>query len=120
MQSIKASPEATVGLGVLGAMGLANVAAERLGIELFTSKATTMITSVPGPSAPVHLAGHQVQNLTVWAPASGSLALTFSLISYAGGVSLGVAADRLVVPDAQCLVDDFEHELQLLVAHEVA
>jgi hypothetical protein len=100
---------------VLGALGLASAAAERIGIDLFTRKATTMITSVPGPSRPARLAGHRLRDLVVWAPASGSLALTFSLLSYAGEVRLGVASDRQVVDDPARLVSGFEDELRLLL-----
>jgi hypothetical protein len=103
-----------MGFGVVGAMGLANVAVERLGVELFTSKASVLLTSVPGPAAPVRLGGQVVRDLLVWAPASGQVAVTCSLLSYAGAVRLGVGADRRVVPDPGALVAGFEAELAAL------
>jgi WS/DGAT/MGAT family acyltransferase len=114
MARIKASPEAIMGYGVIGAMGLASVTVERLGIELFTQKASVMITSVPGPSRAVRLAGRPVRGMTVWAPASGQMGLTCSFVSYAGAVRLGVAADALVVPDPERIVAAFEDEARAL------
>jgi hypothetical protein len=114
MEAIKATPEAVMAFGVLGAMGLASVAVERLGIALFTSKATVMVTSVPGPSAPVGLAGRPVRSMAVWAPASGTMALTASILSYAGEVRVGIATDERVVADPAAITAALDAELAAL------
>lgn len=114
MDAIKAQPDATVAFVVLGAMGLASPRLERFGIELFTKKATMLVTNVPGPSGRVQVAGEDVTSMVVWAPTSGSIGLGFSLLTYAGELRLGVAADANLVPDAGALVACFERELDAM------
>ena len=99
MDTIKAAPDTTVAFMVLGAMGLVSPALERVGIELFTCKASMLITNVPGPAGVVQLAGQDVASMVVWAPTSGSIGLGFSLLTYAGELRLGVAADHGLVPN---------------------
>lgn len=113
MEVAKASPDAHVAVGVLGALG-ASPSLERIGIDIFTSKASMLITNVPGPPAPVHLGGHRLVAPIVWAPVSGSLALGFSLLSYAGAVRLGVAADASVPISPIALAREFEREIDAL------
>jgi hypothetical protein len=52
----------------------------------------------------------------VWAPASGGLGVTLTLLSYRGEVRLGVSADEHVVPDPQEIADAFDDELRVLTA----
>ncbi|MBL9022787.1 MAG: DUF1298 domain-containing protein [Myxococcales bacterium] len=115
MQSAKDSPDAHVAVGVLGALG-ASQPLERLGIDIFTSKASMLITNVPGPPMAVHLGGHELVAPVVWAPVSGSLGLGFSLLSYAGTVRLGVATDESVPVAPSALVRAFEQEIELLAS----
>jgi hypothetical protein len=50
-----------------------------------------------------------------WVPQSGRMGLGVSILSYAGGVTVGVAADAGLVPDPERLVADFERELKGLM-----
>lgn len=115
-EEIKRDPDAIVALGVLGAMGVATSELEHIGIELFTRKASVMITNVPGPPAEIHLAGSALSEMLVWAPVSGHLGLGLSLLSYAGQVRLGVAADTKRVPEPRALVRLYEEELEALLS----
>ena len=56
-----------------------------------------MITNVPGPLAPLSLAGSTVRELLFWVPCTGRLPLGVSILSYAGKVRLGVAGDASVL-----------------------
>jgi len=47
-----------------------------------------------------------------WVPQSGRLGLGISILSYAGGVMLGVATDEGLVPDPERIVAEFEKELR--------
>lgn len=114
MEEVKSSPEAVAAFGVIGAMGLASAAVERFGIELFTRKATLLITNVPGPSSDVRLAGQRVRGLVAWAPASGAVGMTMSLVSYGGEVRLGVSGDERLVPDPVALAARFVDEVRRL------
>ena len=116
MDTLKAAPDTTVAFMVLGAMGLLSPTLERVGIDLFTCKASMLITNVPGPAGTVQLGGQDVTSMVVWAPTSGSLGLGFSLLTYSGELRLGVAADEGLVPDPRALVACFEREIEAMQA----
>ncbi|MCA9598902.1 MAG: wax ester/triacylglycerol synthase family O-acyltransferase [Myxococcales bacterium] len=113
--AIKASPEAMVALSVLGALGVASSEIEHIGIELFTRKATVMVTNVPGPPQTIHLAGKPLDGIMVWAPVAGHIGVGLSLLSYAGQVRLGISTDALRCSDPKSIVRMFEHEIVRLV-----
>jgi hypothetical protein len=104
MDRVKEQPDATVALAVLAAMGVASKEIEHIGVQLFASKATALVTNVPGPTGRVHLAGRSVKGLLVWAPVSGGIGLGFSLLSYADHVRLGVSSDAGRIDDPSALV----------------
>jgi len=114
MDELKRSPEALVAFGVLNVMGFAPAEVERLGLRFFGSKATAVLTNVPGPREPLFLAGRKLERAMFWVPQSGHLGLGISILSYAGGVMLGVATDEGLVPDPEKIVDGFEKEFQAL------
>ena len=114
MDDLKRSPEALVAFGVLNVMGFAPVEVERLGLRFFGSKATAVLTNVPGPREPLYLAGRKVDKVMFWVPQSGHLGLGISILSYAGGVMLGVATDEGLVPDPERIVEGFEKEFTAL------
>ncbi|MCE9575529.1 MAG: WS/DGAT domain-containing protein [Deltaproteobacteria bacterium] len=116
MAAIKQSPEATVALEVLGAIGLAPKRVEDLAIALFTQKASLMITNVPGPRSALHLDGARVTEMGVWAPVSGSIGLGVSILSYAGAVRIGIAADARRVPDPAELAAAIAREVLVLAS----
>jgi hypothetical protein len=60
------------------------------------------------------LMGHPVQSIIVFAPASGSMALSFTLFSYAGELRLGVEADASLDVQPQALAAAFDEALQEL------
>lgn len=114
MDELKRSPEALVAYGVLGLMGATPVEVERVGLRFFGSKATTVLTNVPGPREPLYLAGRKLERIMFWVPQSGRLGLGISILSYAGGVMLGVATDEGLVPDPEKIVEAFEAEFEAL------
>ena len=112
MDGLKQSPEALVAFGVLSLMGLAPVEVEQVGLRFFGSKATAVLTNVPGPRRPLFLAGRKIDRVMFWVPQSGRLGLGISIISYAGGVMLGVASDAGLVPDPEKIVEAFKTEFE--------
>ena len=112
MDGLKQSPEALVAFGVLSLMGLAPVEVEQVGLRFFGSKATAVLTNVPGPRQPLYLAGRKIDRVMFWVPQSGHLGLGISIISYAGGVMLGVATDARLVPDPERIVEAFKTEFE--------
>ena len=116
MDEIKRSPEAIVAFGLLGAIGAAPIPVERLVVELFGRGGTGVMTNVAGPRQPIRLAGLPATRVMFWVPQSGRLGLGVSILSYAGGVSLGVATDAGLVPDPETILVGFRDEFDALAA----
>jgi diacylglycerol O-acyltransferase len=115
MDRIKASSEAIVTFGVLNAIGLVPRLLFPPAVEFFGGKASAVLTNVPGPREPLYLAGKRIANCMFWVPQSGRMGLGVSILSYTGGVMVGVAADAGLVPDPERLVANFERELKGLM-----
>jgi diacylglycerol O-acyltransferase len=114
MDELKGSPEALVSFGVLSLMGLAPVEVEQFGLRFFGSKATAVLTNVPGPRQPLYMAGRKIDKVMFWVPQSGHMGLGISILSYAGGVMLGIASDAGLVPDPERIVEGFKIEFEAL------
>jgi diacylglycerol O-acyltransferase len=114
MDGLKGSPEALVAFGVLSLMGLAPVEVEQLGLRFFGSKATAVLTNVPGPRAPLYMAGRKIDKVMFWVPQSGHLGLGISILSYASSVMLGIATDARLVPDPERIVENFKVEFEAM------
>lgn len=80
-------------------------------VRFFGSRATAVVTNVPGPREVVTILGQPLRDLMFWVPQSGRLALGISLISYAGTVRVGVACDAAIIPDPERIVAGFEQAL---------
>ncbi|WP_284740490.1 WS/DGAT domain-containing protein [Amycolatopsis sp. RTGN1] len=72
--------------------------------RFFAGKAVGVLTNVPGPRAPMTLAGAEVEGIVGWAPCSGRQAITICVFSYAGQVRIGFGTDRKLIPDPEALV----------------
>jgi diacylglycerol O-acyltransferase / wax synthase len=115
MAGIKASSEAIVSFGVLNAIGMVPRQLHPPAIEFFGSKASVVMTNVPGPTEPLYLAGRRITTCMFWVPMSGHLGLGISILSYAGEVMVGVAADAGLIGDPARIVAAFERELRGLM-----
>jgi WS/DGAT/MGAT family acyltransferase len=111
MAALKGSAEAVVVLRILDLAGRMPLAIQRQLVRIFGSKATAVLTSVPGPIRELRLAGHPIRDLLFWVPQAGHLGLGLSLCSYAGRVRLGVACDAGLVAEPAAVVAAFEAEL---------
>lgn len=115
MDSLKGSLEAGVVLGLLNAVGHAPRLVHRLLLKIFGTKATAVMTSVPGPRQPLYLAGQEIRDMLYWVPQSGGLGMGVSICSYRGRVRLGVATDSGLVPDPGAIVRGFHDELDTML-----
>ena len=115
MDRIKATPEAQVAFAILAATGVASAEIESIVIDIFSRKASVMVTNIPGPPVPLVMAGRNLERILVWAPTAGHVALGISLLSYAGAMHLTVAADAALVPDPERIVAGFERDLDALL-----
>jgi diacylglycerol O-acyltransferase / wax synthase len=118
MDAIKHSREPAVAFGVLALLGLSPSQFEQFGVGMFTAETSLVLTNVPGPREPVYVAGSRVAGVLPWAPCAGSLGMTVTIFSYAGGVRIGVMTDARRVPDPDRLTRAFTAELAALARRE--
>ena len=114
MGRIKTSPEGPISYALLGAIGAAPAQVEARLVNVFSGVGSTVLTNVPGPRAPIFLAGSPIRGVLVWAPVSGNVAMSVSIFSYAGAVTIGVMTDAGLVPDPESIVEAFAVELAAL------
>jgi diacylglycerol O-acyltransferase / wax synthase len=116
MAALKRSAEPWMAFRILQALGVVPVALQRLVVSIIATKATAVMTNVPGPVAPLYLAGRQISDIFFWVPQAGRVGLGISILSYAGRVRLGVGTDAGLVPDPERIVEDFKTELDLMMS----
>jgi WS/DGAT/MGAT family acyltransferase len=114
MDGIKRSGEALVVYGLLRVLGTTAAMVEMGVVNLLGRNSTAVMTNVPGPREPLYFCGERVEDLIFWVPRSGKLALGVSMLSYAGSVRLGVAADEHVIADPEAIVEAFHDALDEL------
>lgn len=115
MEQLKNTPEAAVAIGILNAIGMSPPEVQAQSVSMFASKATAVMTNVPGPPIPLYLAGKKIENLMFWVPQAGRVALGISILSYAGRVYLGVNTDTGLVPNPDEIINYFYEEFEALV-----
>jgi diacylglycerol O-acyltransferase / wax synthase len=116
MEGIKRSPEGPISYGLLEAIGRTPTAVEHRIVEMFTGRATTVVTNVPGPREKVYFAGSPVAGVLVWAPRSGSVGMSVAIFSYAGQITVGLMVDAGLVPEPAEIISEFEGEMEALGA----
>ena len=114
MEVVKHSPEAAVSYGLLSGIGLTPADVEKQVIDFFTAKASAVMTNVPGPREPVHMAGVRVAGVIPWVPRSGDIPIGLSIFSYAGQVVVGLAVDAALVPEPEAILTGMEEQLRTL------
>lgn len=84
--------------------------------NLVANKTVGIITNVPGPRAPMALAGTEVTGILGWVPTSGDQPLGVCIFSYNGVVNIGIAADAGLIPDPDLLAELIEDAVGQLAA----
>jgi WS/DGAT/MGAT family acyltransferase len=115
MAALKGSLQPPMTLMVLGLMGLLPHVVQAPAIELFSRKASAVVSNVPGPQAPLYMCGQRVSEMYFWVPQSGTIGLGISVLSYAGRVHFGMISDRRLVKEPHKVVDRFAPEFERLL-----
>ena len=89
-------------------------------IELFTSKASVVVSNVPGPREPLYLAGARIEEQFFWVPQAGAIGVGISLLTYDGRVHFGVVADRNLIPAPHEVTRHFAHEFEKLLLQVIS
>ena len=111
----KRSPVPVASFVLIGVLGLLPGSVRTVFVRLLGSRATAIVTNVPGPRRPRSLAGVRVDGVAFWVPQAADVGVGVSLFSYDGTVRIGVAADARLVPDARHLADAVDAELAALL-----
>jgi WS/DGAT/MGAT family acyltransferase len=115
MNELKGSYQPMLAFAVLAVAGLLIKPAQDAILNLFSKKATAVMTNVPGPKEPIRFCGSTVKRVMFWVPQSGDIGMGVSILSYAGGVQFGLITDSGLCPDPQAIIDRFEPEFEKLL-----
>jgi WS/DGAT/MGAT family acyltransferase len=115
MAALKGSVQPSMSLMTLGLMGILPAAVQAPAVDLFSRKATAVVSNVPGPQAPLYLCGQRISEMYFWVPQSGTIGLGFSILSYAGQVYFGMISDRKVLDAPSRVVERFAPEFEKLL-----
>lgn len=115
MNELKGSYTALVAMSVLGVLGATPKQVQNEIQNYFARKATAVMSNVPGPQAPLYLAGSQLDQCMFWVPQSGDIGIGVSILSYNGGVQFGIVTDDALVKDPDNIIKRFAPEFEKLV-----
>jgi len=115
MHELKHSKQAVMSMGLLAVLGMGPTALQKPALELFSRKASTVLTNVPGPQDTLYMAGSPIKEMMFWVPQTGSIGMGISIISYQGKVFCGLITDHKLVPDPDQVMRDFQVEFDNLL-----
>ncbi|MFM9881498.1 MAG: wax ester/triacylglycerol synthase family O-acyltransferase [Burkholderiales bacterium] len=115
MEALKGSYQAALTLGVLGLLGICPQSIQTQVLDLLASKATAVMTNVPGPQTPLFVAGARLASLMFWVPQSGDIGMGVSILSYNNSVQFGLITDAKLTPNPEDIVARFAPEFESLL-----
>ncbi len=115
MRALKGSFQPVLTLGLLAAAGAGPKMLQEQLITVLARNATAVMTNVPGPQAPLYLAGARIERFMFWVPQSGNIGMGVSILSYDGHVQFGLITDRGFCPDPERIIARFAPEFEKLV-----
>jgi len=116
MARIKNSAEAMMIFGVQRAVAETPQSISQNLTRFVANKSVGLLTNVPGPRAPIYLAGHKVAGILGWVPTSSDQSIGLCIFSYNGHVNIGIATDAGIIPDPDRLEDLIQEGFAGMVA----
>lgn len=114
MDEAKRSGEGQTVQRALAVMGHFPTPAEQRALDVFAGRASAVVTNITGPREQVSLGGVPLSGFLAWVPCTGPIGVGLSICSYAGELTLGVAVDTALVPDADDLLRALSDEVSAL------
>jgi len=111
MTRLKNSDEALMVFGLGQVVARAPTAVSVALTNLVANHNTGVMSNVPGPVAPMSLAGCEVLTVVGWNPTSGNQPISICLFSYNGEVTMGLCTDNLRIPDPHLVAHHLAAEL---------
>jgi len=115
MHELKEGYMPVIAMAILGMTGLAPRMVQKQVLDLLASKATAVMTNVPGPQQALYMAGSRMKQMMFWVPQSGDIGMGVSILSYDGAVQFGLITDKKLCRDPQSIIDRFAPEFENLV-----
>ncbi len=115
MDDLKSSKQAAVSYGLLAALGMGPSLIQKPALDLFSKKASMVLTNVPGPQEDLYLAGSRIEEMMFWVPQNGGIGIGISILSYKGKVQMGLIADAKLIPDPYEVIARFGAEFEKLI-----
>jgi hypothetical protein len=114
MDRLKQSPEALITFTASSVVGMTPSRIASRTIEWFQTNASMIVTNVPGPRQQLYCLGEPVASLMAWGPLGGRMGAGVTILSYNGGVNLGVFADEAIIPDPEALLEGFDRQFEIM------
>jgi diacylglycerol O-acyltransferase len=115
MKELKQSLEPPVTLGLLMGLGYAPKLVQDRLFNLLLSRATAVMTNVPGPRHPLYFGGHEIKQIMFWVPSSGNIGMGVSILSFNDMVQFGLITDAALVPGPEEIVAHFRPKFEQLL-----
>ena len=115
MEALKTSYEPKVTLGLFAGLGYTPQIVQDKLFDLLLSRATAVMTNVPGPRQRLYLAGSELKQMMFWVPQSGNIGMGVSILSFNGEVHFGLITDAALVPDPEAIIALFAPEFERLL-----
>jgi len=115
MEALKQSKEPAVTLALLATVGSMPQTVQDRVFDLLLSRASAVVTNVPGPQRPLYLAGSELTEMLFWVPRPHDIGMGISILSFNGKVQFGLITDAAQVPDPQSIVARFKPEFEQLL-----
>jgi diacylglycerol O-acyltransferase / wax synthase len=115
MLELKSSQQAGIVLALLGAAGMVPGLVQEEVLDSLANRASAVMTNLPGPQMPIHLAGARVTEIMFWVPQSGNIGMGISVLSYDGGVQFGALTDKKLVADPQTIAGCFAAQFEQIM-----
>jgi diacylglycerol O-acyltransferase len=116
MRTLRSGREAVAVRDALALFGYVPTRLHHILATIFARKGSLVVTNVPGPAEPLHLAGREIAGATFGVPHPTTLGLGVSILNYAGAIRVCVRADVAVLPDPAELVARIEEQSMELAA----
>ena len=88
----------------------------RLPARLRQDVVHTVTTNVPGPDFPLYVMGRRLTELYPYVPIAAGIRVATAILSYRGGLHIGVTGDADAVPDLDLLAKGVRHGVDELLA----
>ena len=98
MLALKTSYEPQTTLGLFAALGVPAENRPGQAVRPLVSRATAVMTNVPGVPEPLTVAGSVLKQSLFWVPQTGDTGMGVSILSYAGKVQFGLISDVALTP----------------------